>query len=315
VSQGRVFIADDFHPVLLQMLDEESVPYDYQPQATREDIFQALQAGAVGLILRSKTQADKELIAQGAGLKFIGRGGAGMDNIDEEAAAASGVICFNAGEANSDAVGEHTLGMLLSLMHKIVKADKEVRQGIWQREENRGLELSGKTVGIIGFGNTGSAVAKKLSGFNVKVLAYDKYKSGFSNEWVQEVSEAEIFENVDILTLHIPLDGHTKNMVNTEYLQRFVRKIYLLNASRGKIVNTKSVVEFLNSGKLLGFAADVLEHENPLQMGDTEKLWFEALCQKDNVVLTPHVAGWTVESYEKIAGVLASKICDRWPWE
>jgi D-3-phosphoglycerate dehydrogenase len=292
-----------------------AVPYDYHPECTRNEILKALESGAMGLVLRSKTTADSELISKGTNLKFIARGGAGMDNIDEEAAAASGVICFNAGEANSDAVGEHTLGMLLSLMHKIVKADKEVRQGLWQREENRGLELSGKTVGIIGFGNTGSAVAKKLSGFNVKVLAYDKYKSGFSNEWVQEVSEAEIFENVDILTLHIPLDRHTKFMVNTEYLQRFVRKIYLLNASRGKIVHTQSVVNLLDSGKILGFAADVLEHENPLLMGDSERLWFDSLCKRDNVVLTPHVAGWTVESYEKIAQVLASKICDKWPWE
>lgn len=299
----------------MQKLDDNAVPYDYKPEYTREEILKALEAGAIGLVLRSKTEADRELISTGTKLKFIARGGAGMDNIDEEAAEAAGIICFNAGEANSDAVGEHTLGMLLSLLHKIAKADKEVRQGIWHREENRGLELSGKTVGIIGFGNTGSAVAKKLSGFNVKVLAYDKYKTGFGNDWVQEVSEAEIFENVDILTLHIPLDSHTKFMVNTEYLQRFVRKIYLLNASRGKIVHTQSVVNLLDSGKILGFAADVLENENPLQMGDTDKVWFDTLCKRDNVVLTPHVAGWTVESYEKIAQVLASKICERWPWE
>lgn len=315
MSQGRVLIADDFHPFLMQKLDDNAVPYDYKPEYTREEILKALEAGAIGLVLRSKTEADRELISTGTKLKFIARGGAGMDNIDEEAAEAAGIICFNAGEANSDAVGEHTLGMLLSLLHKIAKADKEVRQGIWHREENRGLELSGKTVGIIGFGNTGSAVAKKLSGFNVKVLAYDKYKTGFGNDWVQEVSEAEIFENVDILTLHIPLDSHTKFMVNTEYLQRFVRKIYLLNASRGKIVHTQSVVNLLDSGKILGFAADVLENENPLQMGDTDKVWFDTLCKRDNVVLTPHVAGWTVESYEKIAQVLASKICERWPWE
>ena len=311
MGHSNILIADDFHPILLQQLDEKGIAYNYQPQISREGILEALKLGATGLVIRSKTHADAALIDCGKELNFIARGGAGMDNVDEEYAISKGIECFNAGEANSDAVGEHTIGMLLSLFHKITKADAEVRQGIWLREENRGIELAGKTIGIIGYGNTGSAVAKKLSGFNLRVLAYDKYKTGYGNHLVEEVNEAEIFQHADILTIHIPLNGHTKNMVTSEYLQLFVKNIFLLNLSRGGIVNVKDVIYNLQIGKLLGFAADVLPHEDPRSMGDSDRIWFNELVQKKNVVLTPHVAGWTKESYEKISAVLAGKICSK----
>lgn len=308
---AKILIADDFHPLLMEKLAEANIPYSYQPNLDRLGILEQLKQGATCLVLRSKIIVDQEVLAAGTGLQMIARGGAGMDNVDEAAAQALQIECVNAGEANSDAVGEHTIGMLLGLLHRIAKSDAEVRKGIWDREGNRGVELAGKTVGIVGFGNTGSAVAKKLLGFDVRILAYDKYLSGFGNEHIQEASMQEIFQHADILTIHVPLDGHTKHMVNSDFLQQFVRKIYLLNLSRGAVVNTSDVVKFLQNGKILGFAADVLENENPSQMKDSDMAWFQNLIQRPNVVLSPHVAGWSTESYIKISTVLAAKIIGR----
>ncbi|MBS3914948.1 MAG: phosphoglycerate dehydrogenase [Bacteroidetes bacterium] len=297
----------------MQELDRAGIPFVYEPEISVEQIENYLENGIGGIVIRSKMHMDQRRIELGASLRLIARGGAGMDNVDEEFAKSKNIICVNAGEANSDAVGEHAIGMLLGLFHKIRKGDAEVRNKIWDREGNRGLELKGKTVGIIGFGNTGSAVAKKLSGFEVNILAYDKFKSGFGNAYVRETNLANIFESADILTIHIPLDSHTKLMVNSEFIHSFVRNIFLLNLSRGGIVKTKDVLDAMKTGKILGFAADVLEHENPRGMGDTERAWFEELIARDDVLLTPHVAGWTKESYEKISAVLAQKICAEWP--
>lgn len=305
---ASVLIADDFHPVLMENLKKAGISYTYEPELTRQGILSQLELGTKCLVIRSKTNVDQHLLKAGMNLKLIARGGAGMDNIDTEAADAMGIECVNSGEANSDAVGEQTIGMLLSLMHNIAKSDAEVRKNIWDREGNRGNELSGKTVGIVGYGNTGSAVARKLVGFDVQVLAYDKFKKGYGSEQVKESTMDEIFELADIVTFHIPLDGHTKNIINSDFLQQFVRNIFLLNLSRGGILNTKDVLKFINEGKILGFAADVLENENPMSMGVSDRIWFDELIQKKNVVLTPHIGGWSVQSYEKISQVLAEKI-------
>jgi D-3-phosphoglycerate dehydrogenase len=313
LAPADILIADDFHPLLFQRLDAAGIAYSYQPNATTNEIMQHLRNGVRGLVVRSKISLTKEVLQQATGLRLIARGGAGMDNVDELFATEKGIVCINAGEANSDAVGEHTIGMLLSLFHKIAKADAEVRNKIWDREGNRGLELAGKNIAIIGFGNTGSAVARKLAGFNMGIMAYDKFKKGFGNASVTEVTLDEIFETADIVTIHVPLDRHTKHMVNSEFIQSFVRKIFLLNLSRGAVVKTENVITGLQNGKIRGFAADVLENENPQQMGDTDGLWFRELVSRNDVVLTPHVAGWTVESYEKISEVLAEKICREWP--
>jgi D-3-phosphoglycerate dehydrogenase len=303
-----VFIADDFHPVLISELKAANIHFDYQPNAQRNDILSALVQGATGLILRSKTAVDKELLNAGQNLKFIGRGGAGMDNIDIDAAANLGIACFNSGNANSNAVGEQTLGMLLSLFRKIHTADAEIRLGKWQREPNRGIELMGKTVGIIGYGNAGSAFAKLLSGFNVNIIAYDKYKKNYGNSFVKESNLAEIFEKAEILSLHVPLDSHTTFMVNSDFLHRFVNKIFLLNLSRGEILRTADVVNALQIGKISGFAADVLENEKITSLSFDEKIWFNALTSMPNVVLSPHIGGWTQESYCNIAQSMAAQI-------
>lgn len=292
----------------MQRLEKAGIGYDYLPDIERQGIGEALSAGYSAIVIRSKTHLDKELLQNAPFLKLIARGGAGMDNVDEAFAISRGIHCLNAGEANANAVGEHALGMLLGLLHNISKSHAEIKQRIWDREGNRGTELGGKTVGIVGYGNTGTAVAEKLSGFNVKILAYDKYKKGFGNERVKEVEMEEIFRYADILTLHIPLDSHTKHIVNSDYIQSFVRNIVLMNLSRGGVVCTKDVCEALESGKLSGYCADVLENENPLRMSVSENEWFEKLIKRENVILTPHVAGWSVESYVRISEVLAASI-------
>jgi D-3-phosphoglycerate dehydrogenase len=217
---------------------------------------------------------------------------------------------FNAGEANSDAVGEHTIGMMLSLFAKINKGDAEVRKMIWDRNGNRGIELSGRTVGIIGYGNTGKAVAKKLSGFGVRVLAYDKYLQNYSDRWATEAGMEEIFEQAELLTLHVPLTKETQKMVDQSYINKFRNNIWLFNLSRGGVVKTDEIPELMESGKLLGVGLDVLENENIEKMNTEERKWFTYIAGSDRTVITPHVAGWTLESYRKISEVLLKKIKD-----
>ena len=234
-----------------------------------------------------------------------------MEGIDVDYATRAGIKCFNAPEGNRNAVGEHAVGMLLALMNKMIRADDEVRNGIWKREENRGFELEGKTVGLIGYGNTGGAFARKLAGFDCSVLAYDKYKSGFSDEYVKEAGMDEIFSRSDVLSLHVPLTEETHYLVNTEYLQKFDKDIWLINTSRGKVVNTAELVNALDSGKILGAALDVLEYESlsfeGLQNNELPEP-YRVLAASDKVILSPHVAGWTFESKVKLAETIVGKI-------
>jgi D-3-phosphoglycerate dehydrogenase / 2-oxoglutarate reductase len=308
LQANRVFIADDFHPALLEQLHHAGIEFNYQPNATRGDVKLALSEGAIGLVLRSKTVVDEDLISSAKNLMFVARGGAGLDNIDEAAILKFNITCFNAGNANSNAVGEHAIGMLLVLLRKIHTADAEVRNGIWLREENRGIELAGRKVGIVGYGNTGAAFAKKLIGFDVEILAYDKYKKNYGNNQVKECKMEELFQHAEILSFHVPLDRHTNLMINSDYLQKFVKNIFLMNLSRGGILNTLEVINEVESGKIRGLALDVLEYENPSKMGNIDRLWFEKLVAMKNVILTPHIAGWTNESYEKISLNLAEQI-------
>jgi D-3-phosphoglycerate dehydrogenase len=251
---------------------------------------------------------DETVITAFDGLRWIGRGGAGMDNIDDRCADDHGVFCFNAGEANSDAVGEQTLAMLLAMFTRLVKSHQEVVEGHWDREGNRGLELKGRTVGILGFGNTGSAVAEKLRGFGVRVIAHDRYLEGFGSDAVEEVSEETLLRESDVLTLHVPLTGETKNWLTVERLALMKPHFWLLNLSRGAVLDVGLVVKELEAGRMLGFAADVLEYEPPMK-GDLAFIEnFNALRKNNRVVFSPHVGGWTVESYEKISQVLLDKV-------
>lgn len=310
MSFGRILIADDFHPLLMDKLQAAGLDFQYAPNIKRADIIRELQAGVCGLIIRSKTPADEELISAGNSLQFIARGGSGMDNIDETFARNKGIDCFNAAEANADSVGEHTIGMLLALMHNLAKANWEVKNKIWLREENRGTEIGGKTIGIIGFGNTGSAVARKLSGFNVRILAYDKYKTAFGGNGVVETDLKTIQQEADIISLHVPLTNETKFMVNSEFLQHCVRKIVLLNLSRGEVVKTADVAYAIEKNLMSGFAADVLECEHFEHYSADDWSWFSVLQKHPRCLLAPHIGGWSFESYQRISEVLASRIIE-----
>ncbi len=306
-NKGLVLIADEMHLSLMPMLEKLGYEPDYQPKITRNEIIEKLN-NYVGLIIRSKTFVDAELLQNAHQLSFIGRAGAGLDLIDIDYVKSKEIALFAANEGNRVAVAEHVLGMTLCLMNNIVIADREVRNGVWQREKNRGFELMGKTVGIIGYGNNGSETAKRFKAFGCKVLAYDKYKSGFSDEFVEESTMERIFEEVDILSLHIPLTSESNKLVNADFLSRFAKNITLINASRGEIVSLSDLVENIENGKVRGACLDVLENEKLQKLSEEQKTVFEKLTTSERVIFTPHIAGWTFESYIKINEVLIEKI-------
>jgi D-3-phosphoglycerate dehydrogenase / 2-oxoglutarate reductase len=302
---NRILIADHLHPAFKIEVEKLGYVCDDLPFISRSEILEVLKDYS-GIAVRTRFQVDRELIDAGLNLKFIARAGAGMDNVDYEYAKLKNISCINAPEGNRDAVAEHVVGMLLSLLNNLRKADSEVRNGIWDREANRGWELKGKTVAIIGYGNTGQMLARKLSGFEVQVIAYDKYKTGFTNQYAEEVSMEQVVKQADILSFHIPLTNETKQLVNEEYLFHFRKPIILLNASRGEIVNTRVILNGIRSGKISAAGLDVLQVEKFPALGEQE--WFTELRDCPNLILSPHVAGWTHESYRKISEVLAQKI-------
>jgi D-3-phosphoglycerate dehydrogenase len=241
----------------------------------------------------------------------VGRLGSGMENIDTEYALKKGVVCFNSPEGNRDAVAEHALGMLLALMNRLIIVNQEVRNRKWLREENRGIEVAGKTVGIIGYGNMGSAFAERLSGFKANVIAYDKYKKNFGNDMVKEVGLNEIYEDSDIISFHVPLTIETEYMFNHEFIENCSKPFFLINTSRGKVVHTAHLLEGLKQGKVLGAALDVIEYEDH----SFEQFFkrslpsvFSEICSREDVLLSPHIAGWTIESKRKLAEILVQKI-------
>jgi len=305
----KILFIDSVHPLIREELTGLGFQCDFFPEHHRTD-FLSLADQYEGIIIRSKIKLDKEFIDKATRLRFIGRVGAGMENIDVGYAESRGIRCLNSPEGNRDAVGEHALGMLLSLLNHMNRADRQIRQGTWLREGNRGTEIKGKTVGIIGYGNMGSAFAQRLKGFEARVISYDKYKLGYSDGNTTETSLEEIFEQSDIVSLHIPLNEETTWMVDDAFIGRFRKNIWLMNTSRGKIVRTTDLVKNMVAGKVLGAALDVLEYEDASFETLAENLPTELsfLTASDHVVLTPHIAGWTHESNIKLAMVLVDKI-------
>ncbi|MGZ3767088.1 MAG: 2-hydroxyacid dehydrogenase [Mucilaginibacter sp.] len=300
-----ILIVDDIHPIFIEQAEALGYHCDYQPAIKPELAFEII-GNYEGLVIRSKFLVDRRVIDLAKNLRFIARAGAGMDNIDEDYAGEKGIQLINAPEGNRDAVGEHAIGMLLSLMNNMNRADAEIRAGIWKREANRGYELKGRTVGIIGYGFMGKSFATKLSGFGVNVIAYDKYKTGFSDQFAREVSMEEIVKHADVVSFHVPLTAETNGLVDDEYLFHFKKPIFLLNTSRGKVVKTQAVLNGIKSGKILGACLDVLEVEKFPALG--EQAWFEELRQSGKVLLSPHVGGWTFDSYRRISEVMAEKL-------
>jgi D-3-phosphoglycerate dehydrogenase len=293
----KVLIIDEVHPSLAKELRSLGFEVDEQSAIHPKDVS---LAGYQGLVLRSKMPLGAKELAN-TSLEFIARAGAGLDLIDLEYCQANQIAVFSANEGNRDAVAEHVIGQLITIARKINKADVEVRAGIWNREGNRGWELQGKTVGIIGYGNMGQSLAKKLQGFDMNILAYDKYAPCTS-------SMEHIFEEADILSLHIPLTDETKELVNERFLAQFAKPIVLINSSRGSICSLDALAKGLSTGKLRGLALDVLPNEKLSTWSGVEKKLFDLIASHPSTLFSPHVAGWTTESYWKINDALIDKI-------
>ena len=306
----KILHLDTNHPVLIEQLNSLGFTNDEDYTSSKAEVIAKIHLYD-GLIIRSRFSIDASFLEKAKNLKFIGRVGAGLENIDCSYAKNNGITLIAAPEGNRNAVGEHCLGMLLSLFNKLNKANGEIKKGQWLREENRGVELDGKTIGLIGYGNMGKSFAKKLRGFDVEVLCYD-LKAAVSDNCCKQVSLRELQEKVDVLSLHTPQTELTKNMLNTNFIESFKKNFWLLNTARGTSVVTKDLVIALKSGKILGAGLDVLEYEKTsfenLFTNDKIPKAFQYLINSNKVLLSPHVAGWTVESEEKLAQTIVDKI-------
>jgi D-3-phosphoglycerate dehydrogenase len=306
----KILHIDSNHPLLLEQLQQAGFTNHEDYKSTKEEIEAKIQ-DYTGIVIRSRFKIDKTFIDKATNLKFIARVGAGLESIDCDYATSKNIHLIAAPEGNRNAVGEHTLGMLLSLFNKLNRADKLVREGNWIREGNRGYELEGKTVGIIGYGNMGKSFAKKIKGFDVTVLCYD-IQENVGDENAQQVSLQELQQKADVISLHIPWTPETDKMVETKFINSFAKPFWLLNTSRGKNVITADIVDALKSGKILGAGLDVLEYEKlsfeNLFLDSEKPAAFQYLLDSENVILTPHIAGWTFESHEKLAQTIVDKI-------
>ncbi|WP_339605778.1 NAD(P)-dependent oxidoreductase [uncultured Roseivirga sp.] len=309
--QKRFLIVDDMHQSICVLLAEAGIEAHYEPHISRPELLKIIK-NYEGLLIRSKTDVDRELIDAATNLEVIGRAGAGLDKIDVQYVESKGIEILNAPEGNRDALAEHAMGLLLSMLNNIVKADAEVRNWIWDREGNRGDELSDKTIGIIGYGYMGQAFVQRLRAFDCRVLVYDKYKKGFGTKNVEEVSLAKLYDKADILSLHVPLNEETRAWIDKEFIMNFRKDIYLLNTARGEILPTKDLLELLDSGKVKGAALDVLDKEKFDKLTEEERNQFIDLFSRKNIVFSPHVGGWTFASYKRINEVLVGKIASHY---
>ena len=303
----KILQLDKNHPLITEQLSAKGFEIDDDFSSSYDDVLKKIDAYD-GIIIRSRIPIDRNFIEHGKNLKFIARVGAGMENIDGEFATKSGISLISSPEGNRDAVAEHVLGMLLILMNRLFIASNEVKNGIWKREENRGDELLGKTFGIIGYGNMGKAVAKRLSGFGVKVIFHDILPN-LSDEFATQVSLDTLKNEADILSLHIPITNETHHLIDSQFISEMKKDFYFINTARGKNVKTSDLVEAIRSGKVRGACLDVLEYEKPsfenLEVENNDSAF---LLQSEKVIVTPHIAGWTVQSKEKLAQVIVDKI-------
>ncbi len=307
---GSVLITDDCHPILKEGLEQMGWQCDFLPEITPEET-RARVSEYEGLVINSKILVNQDFLNAAVKLRFVARLGSGMEIVDREYAAKRGVKVWSSPEGNRNAVAEQALGMLLGLANNLPRADREVRQNTWRREANRGWEIKGKVLGIVGFGHTGSQFARKLAGMEMEILAFDKYKpKGFASQmpWVQEVNLTEIQERSDVISLHLPLTAETKHFIDAPFIQKCKQGFVLINTARGHCVYTSDLVEALKSGQIGGACLDVFENEKPQTFTEKEKALYGQLHLLENVVLSPHIAGWTQESKRLLAEVLLEKI-------
>lgn len=307
----KVFFIDTVHQCLEQQLSSKGFECTDVTTASRSELLQNIHQ-ADGIVIRSRTPIDKEFLDAATSLKFIARAGAGMENIDILSATSKGIKLFSAPEGNRDAVAEHAMGMLLSLFNHLKRVDSEVRKGVWLRAENRGYELKGKTVGLIGFGFMGKALALRLKGFGCTIIAYDKYLGNYGNSDATACSLKELQDTADIISLHIPQTEECVHLIDDAFIEKCTKPFYLINTARGKNVKTSALVNGLESGKVLGACLDVLEYEKAsfenFFSDDTLPEPLQYLITSEKVILSPHIAGWTHESHRKLSQVLFDKI-------
>ena len=312
MTKGHVLITDVAHPCLEEMLSRAGFYCDYLPEIDNDSLARIIHR-YTGIIVKSKNPIDAQLMDLGEKLSFIGRIGSGLEVIDLGAASVRNIAVYNSPEGNCNAVAEHALAMLLTFSNNLVRANVEVRNFSWQREKNRGFELRGKTVGIIGVGNTGSSMIRVLQGLGVYVLAYDKYKTGYTKEFghAVESNPDEILEKADVISFHLQLTTDTMYMGNLAFFDRCKKGCLIINTSRGRIVNTMDLIQALQSGHLAGACLDVMENENPASYTDEEKSMYQTLFSLDQVIVTPHIAGWSHEAKFLMSKILAEKVINQ----
>jgi len=306
--KGKVLVIGNIQKVLINNLDAFGFQCDYIESISHKKLPNIIEP-YTGLIVRTFL-IGKSIIDAGKNLQFIGRSGSGLDKIDVAYAESRNIKVINSPEGNANAVAEHAVGMILNLLHNINKSDREMRRFIFDRKRNTGTELATKTVGIIGYGNTGSRLTEKLVSFGCEILVYDKYLVGFGNDSIKETSLDEIFERADIVSVHLQGNTETAEYINANFINQFKKPIYLINTSRGMIMNTREVWQALKNEKLIGVGLDVFENENLSTITFRQKQMFKKLVRSNKTIVTPHVAGWSVEAEFKIADILSKKIIE-----